>query len=74
MSDLENKFKDIEAKDVVVNIKGSKLVLRYNNETKLINVMSGDLGSICCNINGDVLGNVNGIVFGSFSTINKRLK
>ncbi len=69
MSDLEDKFKAIEAKDVEVNIKGSKLVLRYNNETKLINVMGGNLGSIACNINGDVLGDVNGIVFGSFSTI-----
>lgn len=74
MSELEDKFKNIEAKDVVVNIKGSKLVLRHNDETKLINVMSGNLGNICCNIDGDVLGHVNGIVFGSFSTINKGLK
>ncbi len=65
-----------EVKDMTVYMRGSKLVLSYDYKTGRINVLSGDLEHVFCDvggcingnviggINGDVLVGINGNVFG----------
>lgn len=53
-----------EVKDMTVHMRGSKLTLSYDYKTGRINVLSGDLEHVFCNVNGNIHRNVGKSIFG----------
>lgn len=52
-------------KDKTIKMGESKLILSYDEKTKLISVDLGDLGDVHCYVAGDVNAGVRGDIYGT---------